>query len=58
MFEQQRDMGLNYMYTRKNHFCYGMGIGIMLLDDVCPGFPGDDRNASGFPYPIQYEPVE
>ena len=58
MFQQQRDLGLNHMNTRKDHFCYGMGIGIMLLDDVYPGFPGDVRNASGFPYPIQYEPVE
>ena len=35
-----------------------MGIGIMLLDDVYPGFPGDVRNASAYPYPIQYEIVE
>ena len=25
----------------------------MILDDVYPGFPGDVRNASAFPYPIQ-----
>jgi hypothetical protein len=30
----------------------------MLLDDVYPDFPGDVRNASAYPYPIQYETVE
>jgi hypothetical protein len=35
-----------------------MGLGIMILDDVYPGFPGDVRNASGFDFPIQYEIVE
>ena len=32
-----------------------MGLGIILLDDVYPVFPGDVRNASGYPFPIQYE---
>ncbi|MBF0443152.1 MAG: aspartate/glutamate racemase family protein [Oligoflexales bacterium] len=50
-----RDLGINHITTRKNHACYGMGLGIMLLDDAYPGFPGDVRNASAFPYPIQYE---
>ena len=53
-----RDMGINYIRARKNHTCYGMGIGIMVLDDVYPGFPGDVRNASAFPFPIQYEIAE
>ncbi|MGD8366699.1 MAG: aspartate/glutamate racemase family protein [Desulfobacterales bacterium] len=53
-----RDQGINHIKTRKNHTCYGMGIGIMVLDDAYPGFPGDVRNASAFPYPIQYEIVE
>jgi hypothetical protein len=35
-----------------------MGLGILILDDVYPGFPGDVRNASGYPFPIQYEIVE
>lgn len=35
-----------------------MGLGIILLDDVYPGFPGDVRNASGYPFPIQYEVAE
>lgn len=55
---QNRDGGINYIRTRKNHTCYGMGIGIMVLDDAYPGFPGDVRNASAFPYPVQYEIAE
>ena len=55
---QNRDFGIKQIFTRKKHTCYGMGIGIMILDDVYPGCPGDVRNASGFPYPIQYEIVE
>jgi len=50
-----RDLGINHIVTRKNHTCYGMGLGIMVLDDAYPGFPGDVRNASAFPYPVQYE---
>ena len=55
---QNRDMGINYIKARKDHCCYGMGLGIIILDDVYPGFPGDVRNASAFPFPIQYEIVE
>lgn len=58
MIYQQRDTAIQYARARKNHTCYGMGIGIMVLDDVYPGFPGDVRNASAFPYPIQYEIAE
>lgn len=58
MLYTNRDMGINHIKARKNHVCYGMGLGIMILDDVYPGFPGDVRNASAFPYPIQYEIVE
>ncbi len=58
MHYQNRDMGIKQIATRKMHSCYGMGIGIMILDDVYPGFPGDVRNASAFPYPVQYEIVE
>jgi len=58
MFYKNRDMGITHIKTRKNHSCYGMGIGILILDDVYPGFPGDVRNASAFPYPVQYEIVE
>ncbi len=55
---QNRDMNINYIKTRKDHRCYGMGLGIIILDDVYPGFPGDVRNASAFPFPVQYEIVE
>ena len=55
---QNRDMGINYIRSRKDHRCYGMGLGIIILDDVYPGFPGDVRNASAYPFPIQYEIVE
>jgi len=51
-------MGLNHIKARKDHRCYGMGLGIIILDDVYPGFPGDVRNASAFPFPIQYEIAE
>lgn len=50
-----RDMGINYIKARRDHRCYGMGLGIIILDDVYPGFPGDVRNASPYPFPIQYE---
>ena len=55
---QQRDMGIHQIMARKDHCCYGMGLGIIILDDVYPGFPGDVRNASAYPFPIQYEIVE
>jgi hypothetical protein len=58
MTSQMRDVGIDHITPRRNHTCYGMGIGIMVLDDVYPGFPGDVRNASAFPYPIQYEVCE
>jgi hypothetical protein len=37
---------------------YGMGIGVILLDDVYPAFPGDVRNASGYRFPVQYDVAE
>ena len=52
-----RDDGITHIVARKGHRAYGMGLGVMLLDDVYPGFPGDVRNASAYPYPIQYEIV-
>jgi len=54
----QRDMGIRHIKARKNHRCYGMGLGIIILDEVYPGFPGDVRNASAYPFPIQYEIVK
>jgi hypothetical protein len=52
------DRGIRSIAARGKHVAYGMGLGIMLLDDVYPGFPGDVRNASAFPFPIQYDIVE
>lgn len=58
MYYLPRDKEIELIKARKNHSCYGMGLGIMILDEVYPGFPGDVRNASAFPYPIQYEIVQ
>ena len=55
---QDRDRGVNFIRARGEHVCYGMGLGIILLNDAYPGFPGDVRNPSAFPYPIQYEIAE
>ncbi len=52
---QNRDMGISNIKARKDKYCYGMGLGIILVDDIFPGFPGDVRNPSAFPFPIQYE---
>ena len=53
-----RDMGLNYIEERKGTFAYGMGLGILILDEEYTVFPGDLRNASAFNFPIQYEIVK
>ena len=55
---QNRDAGINRIRARKDRRCYGMGLGVIILDEVYPGFPGDVRNASAYPFPIQYEVVE
>ncbi len=55
---QNRDTGIQTIRARPDRRCYGMGLGIILLDDVYPGFPGDVRNASAYPFPIQYEVAE
>jgi hypothetical protein len=55
---QNRDTSIQKITARENQRCYGMGLGIIILDDVYPGFPGDVRNASAYPFPIQYEIVE
>jgi hypothetical protein len=55
---KNRDMGIDLIKAREGHRCYGMGLGIIILDDVYPGFPGDVRNASAYPFPIQYEIAE
>lgn len=58
ILSNHRDLGIRKIRARPGKCCYGMGLGIILLDDVYPGFPGDVRNASAYPYPIQYEIAE
>lgn len=53
-----RDPLIGTIHTRRNHVGYGMGLGILLLDDAYPGYPGDVRNPSAYPFPIQYEIAE
>ena len=53
-----RDMGIRKIKAHREHRCYGMGLGIIILDDIYPGFPGDVRNASAYPFPIQFEIAE
>lgn len=50
-----RDFGIRQIKRRPETYCSGMGLGVILLDEMAPGFPGDVRNASGYPFPIQYE---
>jgi hypothetical protein len=52
---QHRDPSIQRIAARKDHCSYGMGLGVILLDDVYPAFPGDVRNASAYPFPVQYE---
>ncbi len=55
---QSKDPELKYIRARPERCCYGMGLGIIILEEVYPGFPGDVRNASGYPFPIQFEIAE
>jgi hypothetical protein len=50
--QRHRDMGINRIEARRGQCCYGMGLGIIIVDDVYPGFLGDVRNASDHPFPI------
>lgn len=52
------DPAIRRIRARQDRRCYGMGLGVIILDDVYPGFPGDIRNASAYPFPIQYEIAE
>ena len=58
MSDTGRDQGIRKMTARPGKICSGMGLGVLTLDDVYPGFPGDVRNPSGYPFPIQYQIVE
>ena len=53
-----RDIGIDLIRAHPDRRVYGMGLGVMILDEVYPGFPGDVRNASAYPFPIQYEVME
>ncbi len=53
-----RDFGINRIRARNNHCCYGMGLGIIILDDVYSRFPGDVSPACACPFPVPYEIVE
>ncbi|MER8746094.1 hypothetical protein NKH54_23895 [Mesorhizobium sp. M1004] len=53
-----RDFGIDHIRAQPHTYACGMGLGVMLLDEVYPGFPGDVRNASAYPFPIQYDVVE
>ena len=58
MQNQPHDPNIGTIRARPDRRCYGMGLGIIILDDVYPGFPGDVRNASAYPFPIQYDVAE
>jgi len=58
MFSSGKDPGIQKIISRNDHLVYGMGLGVIILDDVYPAFPGDERNASAYPFPIQYEIAE
>jgi len=50
MIYGNRDVGINYIRTRNNHTCYGMGIGIMVLGCAqcqCLPLPGAVRDCRG-----------
>ncbi|WP_095204651.1 aspartate/glutamate racemase family protein [Mesorhizobium carmichaelinearum] len=53
-----RDSAIDVIRARVGTYAYGMGLGVMLVDEVYPGFPGDVRNASAYPFPIQYDIVQ
>lgn len=55
---QFRDNGIKQIKARPGTYASGMGLGVLLLDDFYPAFPGDVRNPSAYPFPIQYEVVE
>jgi hypothetical protein len=41
MRDTNRDFTLTHMKSRKQQHAYGMGLGILLVDDVYPAFPND-----------------
>ena len=57
MHSRNKDRLIKHSRGRSGQLAYGGGIGILLLQDVYPGFPGDLRNASAWGFPIQYQVV-
>ena len=55
---QNRDMGLNHIRARRDHRCYGMGLGIIILDESTRAFPATCATPAPIPFPIQYEIAE
>jgi hypothetical protein len=53
-----RDPAVGRIHARPDRRAYGMGLGVILVDDVYPAFPGDVCNASGYPFPMQYDVAE
>lgn len=53
-----RDHGISRITARPGKYAYGMGLGVMLVDEVYPAFPGDVRNPSAYSFPIQYDVVD
>ena len=58
MSYQNRDLGIGRVTARPGKYTYGAGVGIMLVDEIYPAFPGDVRNPSAYPFPIQYDIVQ
>ena len=48
-----RDLDINYIES-KDTFLSGAGLGVILVDEKYPAYPGDVRNPSAYPYNIQY----
>ena len=57
MYYLPRDKEIDCVEER-GRYCSGAGLGVLLVDEIYPAFPGDVRNPSAFPYPIQYEVVD
>lgn len=58
MQSMNKDRFLRHSRAKPGQLLYGAGLGVLLLDDVFPGFPGDVRNASGWGFPIQYQVIK
>lgn len=52
-----RDNKIDYIESR-GRYLSGAGLGVILVDEIYPAFPGDVRNPSACSYPIQYEIAE